>query len=236
MEPKPRTLASKAIEAFRAWQLELRYSKKEILALYFNMAPYGGNLVGVGAASYFYFDKHPSQLSLGEAALLAAIPNNPNQNRPDLNEAGARTARTKVLRLMVEQGEITPAARAEAGSEPVPAKRYDLPFLAPHLAVHLAGQHVDAERLATTLDARLQARVEQMLYDHLEPWMGQGITNGAVVILDNQTQDVRALVGSRAFWDEANEGQVNGAMAPRSPGSAPQQRHRGLPCRALRCG
>ena len=220
MEPKPRTLVSKVIEAFRAWQLELWYSKKEILALYFNMAPYGGNLVGVGAASYFYFDKHPSQLSLGEAALLAAIPNNPNQNRPDLNEAGARAARTKVLGLMAGQGEITTTARDEAGSEPVPAKRYELPFLAPHLAVQLAGQHVDAERLATTLDARLQARAEQMLYDHLKPWMGQGITNGAVVILDNQTQDVLALVGSRAFWDEANEGQVNGATAPRSPGSA----------------
>ena len=220
MEPKPRTLVSKAIEAFRAWQLELWYSKKEILALYFNMAPYGGNLVGVGAASYFYFDKHPSQLSLGEAALLAAIPNNPNQNRPDLNETGARAARTKVLGLMADQGEITSTARDEALSEPVPTKRYELPFLAPHLAVHLAGQHVDAERLATTLNARLQARAERMLYDHLKPWMGQGITNGAVVILDNQTQDVLVLVGSRAFWDEANDGQVNGATAPRSPGSA----------------
>ena len=139
MEPRPRTFLSKAIEAFRAGQLELWYSKEEILALYFNMAPYGGNLVGVGAASYFYFDKHPSQLSLGEAALLAAIPNNPNQNRPDLNQAEARKARMKVLGLMVGQGEITPTARDEALSEPVPTKRYKLPFLAPHLAVHLAG-------------------------------------------------------------------------------------------------
>ncbi len=220
MEPKARTLAHKLVEAFRALQLEGRYTKQEILALYFNHAPYGGNLVGVGAASYFYFDKHPSQLSLGEAALLAAIPNNPNRNRPDLNPSAARAARAKVLNLLVEAGQITPAARDEALSEPLPAGRYDLPFLAPHLAVHLAVRHGGAERLATTLDARLQERVEQMLADHLEPWMAQGITNGAVVVLDNETQGVLALAGSRSFFDAAHEGQVNGAMAPRSPGSA----------------
>ena len=219
MEPKPRTLANKAIEAFRAWQLELRYSKEEILTLYFNMAPYGGNLVGAGAASYFYFDKHPDQLSRGEAALLAATPNNPNRYRPDLNEAAAREARAKVLSLLAEQGEITPAARDESAAEPVPVQRFDLPFLAPHLAVQLAGQYVDAQRLTTTIDADLQARVERMLYDHLKPWRGQGITNGAVVVIDNETQAVLALAGSRAFWDEAAQGQVNAATAPRSPGS-----------------
>ncbi|MFQ5568534.1 MAG: penicillin-binding protein 1C [Rhodothermales bacterium] len=220
MEPKPRTLANKLLEAFRAWQLEERYSKEEILTLYFNLAPYGGNIVGVGAASYFYFDKHPGQLSLGEAALLAAIPNNPNRNRPDLDAAAAEKVRGKILKLLADHGEIDAVALEEALSEPVPTRRYDLPFQAPHLAVHLAQQHVDAGRLATTIDFRLQERVEQMLKNHLQPLLGQGITNGAVVVIDNKSQDVLALVGSRWFFDEANEGQVNGAMAPRSPGSA----------------
>jgi penicillin-binding protein 1C len=219
IEPKERTLVHKALEAFRAMQLEWTYSKEEILTLYFNHAPYGGNLVGVGAAAYFYFDKHPSQLSLGEAALLAAIPNNPNRNRPDVNQTAARAARDKVLDLLAARGIVPSQNCDEALTEPLPAQRYDLPFLAPHLAVHLERQFGGAERLTTTIDARLQARAEAMLQDHLTPLIAQGITNGAVVIIDNETQAVRAMVGSGVFFDEHSDGQVNGALAPRSPGS-----------------
>lgn len=220
MEPKARTLPNKLIEAFRALQLEWQYDKDDLLTLYFNLAPYGGNLVGVGAASYLYFDKHPRQLSLGEAALLAAIPNDPNKRRPDLNEAEARSARAGVLARMIAAGGITQAAASEAEAEQVPVRRYDLPFLAPHLAVHLAGRFDGAERLPTTIDADLQRLAETRLADHLTPWLSQGITNGAVVIIENETQAVRALVGSREFFDSQHQGQVNGAMAPRSPGSA----------------
>ena len=98
MEPKERTIFGKVIEIFRALQLELHYSKDEILTYYFNLAPYGGNIVGIGAASRFYFGKSPDRLSFGEACLLAAIPNSPNRYRPDLNSAEAKRGRDKILR------------------------------------------------------------------------------------------------------------------------------------------
>lgn len=220
MEPKERTLVNKAIEAFRALQLEWRYSKEEILTLYFNLAPYGGNMVGVGAASQFYFDKSPDRLTLGEAALLAAIPNNPNANRPDVPSSQAQVARNKVLDILVQRGAVTADAATEAKTEAIPSRRFDLPFLAPHLAVHLASAHGGAARIETTLDRRLQLKAERLLADHVAAWRTHGITNGAVVVLDNRTMEVLALVGSQAFFDEAHNGQVNGALAARSPGSA----------------
>jgi penicillin-binding protein 1C len=220
IEPKRRTLANKIGEAFRALQLEWRFSKEEIVTFYMNLAPYGGNVVGVAAASYLYFDKHPSQLTLGEAALLAAIPNNPNRYRPDVNPEAARRARDKVLQLLVAAGNITPTACAEALSEPLPTQRSDLPFHAPHLAVQLVRQRAGSERIETTIDLALQKLAARMLSTHLEPWTARGIQNGAVVIIDNETRDVLALVGSKAFFDDPSQGQVNAEIAPRSPGSA----------------
>jgi penicillin-binding protein 1C len=220
MEPKARTVPNKVIEAFRALQLEWRYSKAEILEHYFNLAPYGGNLVGVEAAARLYFDKPAASLSLGEAALLAAIPNDPNANRPDEHVTAARAARDKVLRLLHERGVITGEDRRQARAEPLPQRRYALPFDAPHLADHLAARYAHADRLETTVDARLQRMAARMLAAHVQGWRSQGITNGAVVVIENATMAVRALVGSADFFDMRNEGQVNGALAPRSPGSA----------------
>lgn len=220
MEPKARTLPNKLVEAFRALQLEWRYSKEEILTYYLNLAPYGGNLVGVEAAARLYFDKPAIGLSLGEAALLAAIPNDPNANRPDEHGETARAARDKVLRLLRARGVITGDERDRAIAEPVPERRYDLPFDAPHLADHLAARHAHAERLITTIHPGAQQMAARMLSAHVQGWRSQGITNGAVVIIDNTTMGVRALVGSADFFDLHNDGQVNGALAPRSPGSA----------------
>lgn len=220
MQPRSRTFSSKIIEAFRALQLEWLYSKDEILALYFNSAPYGGNIIGVGAAAHFYFGKSVEQLSLGEAALLTAIPNYPNMNRPDLAESNAEIARAKVLRLLKERELIGESRWREALSEPLPGQRFKLPALAPHLSTYLHQRHGSAQMLRTTISAQLQQRVEKMLANHLRALAGEGITNGAVVIIENETQAVRALVGSSAFFDDAAQGQVNAAMAPRSPGSA----------------
>jgi len=220
MEPKERTLLNKLKEAFRAVQLEVCYSKEEILTLYFNMAPYGGNLVGVGAAAYFYFNKNTQQLSLGEAALLAAIPNSPNLLRPDFNQAAAQKARDKVLCLLSQESRITPEQRDEARSESLPEKRYALPFMVPHLATKLTQLYPQTERLETTIDAEAQRLAQTILQTHLKPWRGQGISNGAVVVIENQSRKVLAMVGSYDFFDEPNDGQVNGALAPRSPGSA----------------
>lgn len=220
MNPKPRTVKNKLFEMVRAMQLELHHSKQEILTFYFNQAPYGGNLVGVSAASYFYFKKNPKHLSLGEAALLAAIPNNPNGLRPDLNSEAARHAREKVLNILRQRGKITAAEMEEALSETIPSARFDLPFEIPHLATTLLEKYPQKNRLYTTIDLRVQKLAERLLKDFLRPLQKRNIHNGAVVILKNQTHDVLALVGSVDFFDVKIDGQVNGALASRSPGSA----------------
>ncbi len=220
MEPKPRTLKNKLIEAFRALQLEWKFSKEQILEFYFNLAPYGGNLVGIGAAAQFYFNKRSDQLSLGEAALLTVIPNAPNRYRPDLNVKMAHRARRKVLERLFRQKKITERDQEEALSEPIPAERFPAPFRAPHFADELKQRYPQLTKIHTTIDLNIQTLVENLLHQHLKPWRARGITNGAVVVIENKTRAVRALVGSLDFFDETSQGQVNGAMSPRSPGSA----------------
>ncbi len=220
MEPKDRTFKNKLIEIFRALQIEFRYSKEEILSCYLNMAPYGGNIVGLGAASYLYFNKSSDQLSLGECALLAAIPNSPNLLRPDYDIKSTKKAREKILNILVKQAKITPQQKNEALSEPIPEKRFDLPFLIPHLSTKLVDEYSQNSVLQTTINRDIQQLTKNILQTHLKPLRNQGITNGAVVVIENQNQRVLAMVGSYDFFDEENEGQVNGAIAPRSPGSA----------------
>lgn len=220
MEPKERTFPNKLIEIFRALQLELRFSKKEILTCYFNLAPYGGNIVGIGAACQLYFNKSPEKISLGEAALLAAIPNSPNLLRPDFNAEAAANARNKVLNLLFDRGKISSSELDEALSEPIPNQRFDMPFKIPHLATKLVELHPGMKNFTTTIDAAIQLLAENTLSTFLTPWRSRDISNGAIVIIENRSRDVLALVGSYDFWDAANSGQVNGAMSPRSPGSA----------------
>jgi penicillin-binding protein 1C len=220
MEPKARTIPNKLAEIFRALQLEITYSKAEILTHYFNLAPYGGNLVGVGAAARFYLDKNPSQLSLGEAALLAAIPQDPNANRPDRDILAAGRARDLVLGRMLDLGKITEEEVFKAASEPLPGRRYDPPFAAPHLVTMLSLEHPERERIYTTIDHLLQDNVEDLLRRQAIDLRRKGITNAAAVVLDNPTGELLAMVGSVDFFDEEAAGQVNGALAPRSPGSA----------------
>ena len=143
MEPKDRSVPNKLIEMFRAIQLELTCSKDEILTLYFNMVPYGDNIVGSAAASRIYFNKPQNRLSLGEAALLAAIPNSPTLLRPDLHSENARSAREKVLRRLLKHGKINEQEFQEAASEPIPTKRYPMPFKAPHLTRLLRQTYLD---------------------------------------------------------------------------------------------
>ena len=220
MEPKERTLRHKCIEAFRALQLEFHYSKDEILTMYFNMAPYGGNIIGSAAASYLYFGKPQKNLSLGEAALLAAIPNSPARLKPDANPKMARMARDKVLRILQQHGRITEKELKEALREPLPKARYPMPFVAPHFCRLLKNLYPRQNSIASTIDDKIQATSRGILREYLTPLRKGGISNGAVVVLDTKTREVLAMVGSYDFFDETNDGQVNGATAPRSPGSA----------------
>lgn len=226
MEPKERTIPNKMIEMFRAVQLELTYKKSEILTYYFNMLPYGGNIVGSAAASRLYFNKPQSALSLGEAALLAAIPNSPERLRPDRYPNRALKARKKVLQRMRNAGKITEHQMAEALQEHIPTERYALPFKAPHLSRILAKKRTsylsgNSENpwIHTTIDYQYQDIAERILRERLRPLQAQGISTGAVIVMDTKSHDVLAMVGSHDFFDAEYSGQINGTLAIRSPGS-----------------
>lgn len=219
MRPKERTLKNKIIEAFRALQLEYYYSKDQLLEIYFNIAPYGGNIEGAAAASWLYFGKEPTQLSYAEAALLAAIPNSPPYLRPDRFPEAAKRARDRVLRIMVKSGQISDLDYQGASKEPVPNKRHPWPFIAPHLSRKLFLENPDKARIYSTLDKKSQLIAEDLLFKRLAILEHDEITNGAVVVIDNQTRELKVMVGSRDFFNQRDSGQVNGALAPRSPGS-----------------
>lgn len=226
MEPKKRTIPNKCIEMFRAFQLELTYTKSEILTFYFNLLPYGGNIVGSGAAARLYFNKPQSTLSHGEAALLAAIPNSPEYLRPDRFPKQARKARKKVLYRMKDAGKITEELLQEALHESIPTERSLLPFKAPHLSRLLSNQiqskitqRIGNRQIRTTIDIRYQDLAEHILKDRLLPLQTQGVSTGAVVVLDTKSHELLALAGSHDFFDKKADGQVNGTLALRSPGS-----------------
>ena len=247
MEPKARSIPNKLIEMFRALQLEHTYSKSEILTFYFNMLPYGGNIVGTAAASRFYFNKPQYALSLGEAALLAAIPNTPERLRPDRFPENARKAREKVLNRLLARRQISEQQWQEAVQEPIPRKRYPLPFKAPHLSRMLVKEnrshakpypstrlpHLQRHewigktdgRIYTTIDARVQETAVRILSEYLEAERklslrgSHSTSTGAIIVMDTQNRHVLAMVGSHDFFDREALGQVNGTLAPRSPGS-----------------
>ena len=219
IEPKERTFASKLKEAFRTIQLEMLYSKDELLEIYFNLAPYGGNIEGVTAAAHLYFGKPPDRLSVGEIALLAALPNSPTQLRPDLHPKLARKGREKVLTRLRKIEAISETQFREALSEPIPTSRQPVPFRIPHLADYLKQREPHRARLNTTIDSRVQTLCENLLRAHVFDLKRQNISNAAAVVIDNRTRAVLAMVGSADFFDAKYAGQVNGALAPRSPGS-----------------
>lgn len=216
LEPHPRTLAAKLLEMVRAVQLEARFSKRQILALYLTLAPYGGNLEGVRAASLSYFGHEPESLTLGEQALLIALPQAPEARRPDRRPAAARAARDRVLERMVAAGLASEAAGAEARSEPIPS-RAAFPALAWHAAGELArGAPSGQATVVSTLDAGLQARLEPIAAAYAA---GQGPeATAAILVVEIDGRAVRAAVGSGGR--ERPGGWIDMTRALRSPGSA----------------
>src|SRR5262249_9635114 len=137
LEPRPRGVGTKVFQMVRAIQLEERYSKEEILSLYLTLAPFGGNLEGVRAASLSYFGKEPDRIDLAQAALLVALPQSPVKQRPDRHAIAALHGRDKVLKRMVSEGVVTDADARIAMTEGVPFARQAMPLMAPHLADRL---------------------------------------------------------------------------------------------------
>lgn len=220
MEPKSRTIPNKIIEILRSMQLELNYSKDELLEIYFNLAPYGGNIEGVGAASYLYFDKSPGQLSLSEIAILTAIPSSPSQFRPDRDLAKCVARRNRVLSTLRNGHVISAADYEQALKEEIRTARVAAAVSAPHFCQTMAATYPRQPEIRSTLDYKLQVTCEQLARGYQGMLVGKGIQNLSLVVIDNRSGELLAMVGSADFADIANHGQVNGALARRSPGSA----------------
>ena len=218
-EPKPRTLRSKLQEAFRALQLEWRYSKEELLEIYLNLLPMGSNRQGVGAGALFYFGKPPSRLSLGESTLLAIIPRSPARYDPIQNPSVALKVRNGVLRQLEARGAFTRKAIADALRQPVPARLHKAPFHAPHFSEFAVRRVRGGSELSTALDWKFQQIAEQQVASRMPGLRRQGIENASVVVIENGTRVLRVMVGSAGFFEHRYQGQVNGATARRSPGS-----------------
>ncbi|MFG1296501.1 penicillin-binding protein 1C [Xanthobacter variabilis] len=215
--PRPRTLSAKLAQMRGALELEARLSKAEILSLYLTLAPYGGNIEGVRAASLAYFGKEPRRLTLGEMALLVALPQSPEARRPDRALERARAARARVLDRLLNDGVISADEARVAKAEPMPRGRRPMPRLAPHLAEDMVAERPALSRHLLTLDAPLQERLEALLRERTEA-LGRGLS-AALVVVDNDGAEVRAYVGSADFADHARAGEVDLARAVRSPGS-----------------
>jgi penicillin-binding protein 1C len=217
IEPIPRTPLGKLQQAIRAAQLEWRLSKDEILTLYLNLAPFGGNIQGVEAASWAWLGKSSRRLSHAEAALLAVLPQAPSRLRPDRHPQAAKAARDKVLTRLADLGLGRREALAEAQLEPVVARSLRPPLLAALLAERLRGAHPRQSLLHSTLDADLQAMAERRVAGWIAGLADK--TSAAVLVVDNATLESRAYVGSARFGDAASLGHVDMVRATRSPGS-----------------
>ncbi|NMO15373.1 penicillin-binding protein 1C [Pyxidicoccus fallax] len=215
-----RTPAGKVVQMLRALQLECTYSKDEILEAYLNLAPYGRNVEGVGAASLVYFGRDVEQLTLAEALTLAVVPQSPARRDPG-RDAGALTAAR--LRLFDRWVVLHPedAERRAVLEQPLPVRApEELPFLAPHFVGRALRASPAGSRLRSTLDLPLQKLLERHLRQYVERRRAVGIRNAAAMLVDWRSLEVRAAVGSVDFFDEAIDGQVDGTQAKRSPGSA----------------
>ncbi len=218
LEPRRhRSIEAKLRQMVRALEMERVLSKKQILALYLSLAPYGGNLEGIRAASLAYFGKEPLHLTLAQAALLVALPQSPEYRRPDRHPKAAFEARNVVLDRVAEDDVAPRDEIAHAKQQPVPDKRMELPMLAPHTADKMVAMHPQLEVDRLTIDAPLQRTLQQLAQDRAQA-LGAHMSV-AIMVVDNATGEVLARVGSAGYFDDERDGQVDMTDALRSPGS-----------------
>ncbi len=218
LEPRAeRSLAAKLRQMVRAVEIERRLSKDDILALYFSLAPYGGNLEGIRAASLAYFGKEPRRLTLGEAALLVALPQSPEQRRPDRSAEAARSARNRVLERVAAAGAVPADEIERAKHEPVPDGRRPMPLLAPHAADAVVASAPARRVHRLTIDAPLQKMLEDLARDRARA-LGPDMSV-AILAVDHESGEVLARVASADYFDIRRAGQVDMTQAMRSPGS-----------------
>lgn len=198
-----------------ALALERRLSKDRILSLYLHLAPYGGNIEGLRAASLSYFDTEPRRLTPAQAALLVALPQAPEARRPDRAPEAARAARDRVLARMAQAGVITQDTARAALRDPAPNQRQAMPMLAPHLSDRATA--LGPGRHDLTIDARLQSALETLARRHMAGRDAR--LSLAILVADHQSGEVLASVGSPSYTAGPGQGFVDMTQALRSPGS-----------------
>ncbi len=204
------SLRDKLLQIAYAFKLERHFSKAQILECYFNMAPYGGNVEGLAAASMVYFHKAPSRLTPSESMTLMLVPQNPVARRP--SQGNSKLARSAARLQEQWTGE----------TEHAPLRIYsvrELPFFCPHLSGELLVRKDIADNVYTTIDRRQQSLLEQHLARFVARGKAVGLNNAAALLVHWPTREIRALVGSANFNDSSISGQIDGTRARRSPGS-----------------
>ena len=212
---KERNLWQKIIEAVQATRLELRYSKKKILALYASHAPFGGNVVGLEAAAWRYFGRPASELSWAESATLAVLPNAPSSIHPGKNREELLQKRNRLLKRLLAHGDITADDYEAALEEPLPGAPLPLPAWAPHYVESCP----TGVRTVSTLQFSLQKAVEAAVNRRSDELAQEGIADMAAVVIDNESGAVVAYVGNASPERERMGVSVDIAAAPRSTGS-----------------
>lgn len=218
----PRTIHEKVVEMLLALRLERRLDKSQILALYASHAPFGGNVVGLHAASWRYYARSPETLSWAEAATLAVLPNSPSLIHPGKGRGALEAKRNRLLTRLLANGTITALELSLAKTEPLPDRPKPLPRNAPHLLDTLRARERDSRyRFETTLDPSLQKATRDVVGRHIARLELEGIHNAAAMIVDHRTLEVLAYVGN----GETTPGQpqlgraVDIIRRPRSTGS-----------------
>jgi penicillin-binding protein 1C len=224
-EPRPRTLPSKVVDMFRAVQLDLRLSKREILEEYLSRTPYGDNVEGIESAAWTYFGHGARYLTPLEIATLLAVPQGPARFAPSpANEPRLRARRDAILAKLIGAGVFSPVDTASAiaevaAHEPAPDHLRPMPREAAHAAIYLRERHPNAMRIRSTLDAGAQAIAEKQVALRAAELRAKRIENASLVVVDHRSREVVALVGNLDFADAAHGGQIAMFGRPRSPGS-----------------
>ena len=219
LEPKERTYVGKVVELFRALQLELRYSKGELLEIYLSIVPLGGNIEGLKSASLLYYRTPLDRLDIAHLLDLILLPNNPNGFRPDRHPDRLYHERIRRGMAWVRRGILTQEDSAIIVQTSALAVRRRPPGGAPHFVLRVKGMKPAQTEVHTTLHPGIQATTERLLNGHLQSWSEKGVHNGAVLVLANRSGEVLGYTGSGDFSDALSHGQVDGVRALRSPGS-----------------
>ena len=218
LKPKERNIFNKYIEIIQAIKIDKFFEKDEILRMYLNNVPYGGNIVGYKTASYMYFQKKPDELTWGESTLLAVLPNSPGLMNVEKNQNKLLKKRDFLLKKLYDKKIINKRQYEISLKEPLPDKRYSFKNLAPHLTRRVIEERKE-KIIKTTIDSELQEKIEKISKDYSDFLKTQGIKNLSVLLIDNKSSEIKSYIGSQDFYDFENNGQVDGIIAKRSPGS-----------------